>query len=99
MAVAQVICGTRESVRRGCRDVKHLLRSCDDPDQSSIVGFQNITVNQVGAPRQENRCFGAVFENRAETSLLPYFKGKRKPADAGRALDFPSGVLFNPEHD
>jgi hypothetical protein len=29
---------------------------------------------------------------------LPYFKGKQKPANAGLVLDFPSGVLFNPEH-
>ena len=99
MAVAQVKCGARESLRRGSGDVEHSLRSRNDPDQGSIVSFQHIPINQVGVPRQENRRFGAVFENRAETFLLPHFKRKRKPPDTGRLLDFPSGVLFNPEHD
>src|SRR5215472_19328958 len=99
MAVAEVECGAYQGLGRGCGDVKHLLRGCNDPDQSSIVGFQYVTVSQVEAPRQENRYFGAVFENRAETSLLPYFKRKQKPADARYLLHLPSGVLFNPEHD
>src|SRR6516162_2195247 len=69
VAVAQMISGSRQGKGRERGDKKQLFGSCNDSDQSSIVCFQKIAVDQLRAPRQEYRQFCAVLENRAETAL------------------------------